>query len=86
MSTIQEPHIRCKEQTVSDEYRRWVFEHMPAMGSLLDKLDAGTSPTFLDIMAAISEIVAFTTECDSICNQLVGKNISMSGKYCRFCC
>jgi len=86
MSIIQEPHIRCKGQTVSDEYRRGVFSHMPALGRLLDNLDAGSTPTFLDIMAAISELVAFYTECDSFPVDPQEENILMSGKYCRFCC
>lgn len=85
MSTIQEPRLRCKGQTVPNEYRKWVFSRMPQMGALLDKLDAAETPNFLDILMAISNIVAFTTEGDQKDNQLVEKNISMSGKYCRFC-
>jgi len=84
MTTIQEPHIRCKGQTVSDEYRRWVFEHMPHVGSLLDNLDAGVTPTFLDIMAAISEIVAFTTEGDHNLADSCKEEFLMSGNICRF--
>jgi len=86
MTIVQEPHITCKGQTVSDEYRRWVFEHMPHVGSFLDLLDAGVTPTFLDIMAAISEIVAFTTECDSLDSVESLRFSEMSGNYCRFCC
>jgi len=71
---------------VSDEYRRWVFSHMPALGRLLDNLDAGNTPTFLDIMTAISEMVALYTECDSFSVGPLEKNIIMSVKYCRFCC
>lgn len=86
MSIIQEPHVLSEVQTVSDEYRRGVFEHMPAVGRLLDFLDAGTTPTFLDIMAAISEMVAFHTECDSLESEQCLRFSEMSGKYCRFCC
>jgi len=73
-------------RSVSDEYRRWVFSHMPALGRLLDNLDAGNTPTFLDIMTAISEMVALYTECDSFSVGPLEKNIIMSLKYCRFCC
>lgn len=86
MNTIQEPHVRCKDKTVSIEYRSWVFEHMPEVGRLLDALDAGSTPNFLDIMAALSELVAFYTEGDL--NQGCESTTfsEMSGKRCRFCC
>lgn len=83
---IQEPQLRCKGQTVSNEYRRWVFSRMPDVGSLLDLLDAGETPTFLDIIAAISDLVAFYTECDPKINRQVEENIFMSVNNCRFCC
>ena len=85
MSTIQDPQMACKGKNVSDEDRRWVFSRMPQMGALLDKLDAGETPNFLDILTAISNLVAFATECDPNPNQLQEKNISMSGNNCRFC-
>ena len=86
MSIIQEPHVACKGQTTPEEYRRWVFSHMPAVGSLLDKLDAGGELNFLDVMAGISEIVAFYTEGDSLESEESVRFSVMSGKYCRFCC
>lgn len=86
MSIVQEPQMSCTGQSVSDEYRRWVFSVMPAMGRLLDQLDAGATPTFLDVWAGLSESVAFYTECDLKDEDLREKNISMSGKICRFCC
>lgn len=85
MTTIQEPHIAHNLKFDLIQYRRWVFCHMPALGRLLDNLDAGNTPTFLDIMAAISESVAFYTECDSNSECPVPDIYLMSGKYCRFC-
>ena len=35
---------------------------MPALSRLFDALDAGSTPTFLDMMSAISEMVAFITK------------------------
>jgi len=58
---------------------------MPQTGALLDILDAGSSPTFLDIMGALSDLVAFTTEGDHNFGDRREKIFSMSGKYCRFC-
>lgn len=83
---VQKPHMVCEGQTVSDEYKEWVKSRMPQMATLLDKLDAGMSPTFLDIMSGISDLVAFCTECDTKTGQLPEENFYMSGKYCRFCC
>ena len=79
-------HAGCAGQTASDEYRRGVFLHMPALGRLLDLLDAGSSPTFLDIMAAISQMVAFKVECDYLESEECLRFFNMSGKICRFCC
>jgi len=79
-------HAGCTGQTVSDEYRREVFLHMPALGRLSDLLDAGTTPTFLDIMAAISEMVAFYTEHDYLESEECVRFSEMSGNNCRFCC
>ena len=86
MNTIKEPHAFARGQTPSYEYRRWVFSHMPAMGRLLDKLDAGGELNFLDIMGGLSEMVAFYTECDSLEGVESMRISGMSGKYCRFCC
>lgn len=79
------PHCPLAGQTVSDEYRRKVKSRMPRMAALLDLLDAGTAPNFLDIMGGLSDLVAFYTECDPITDAGVDKKYFMSGKFCRFC-
>ena len=86
MNTIREPHVSCNGQTVSDAYRKWVFEHMPRTGALLDILDSGATPTFLDIMGGLSDCVAFYTEGDLKSKDHCEKIFTMSGKLCRFCC
>ena len=86
MSTIHEQQGGAKAQQDLNEYRRGVFSHTPALGRLLDALDAGSTPTFLDIMAAISEMVAFHTECDTLESEQCLRFSGMSVKYCRFCC
>jgi len=86
MSIIQEPHIRCKGKSPDDEYRSRVFHDTPALGRLLDSLDAGTTPTFLDIMTAISEMVAFHTNPDLLESDESVRFPEMSQKNCRFCC
>ena len=84
--TKRATHIRCEGRSALDEYRRGVFLHMPALGRLLDLLDAGTTPTFLDTMAAISEMVAFYTEHDYLESEEYIRFSEMSGNNCRFCC
>jgi len=86
MYIIQEQDDSAKGQTRDDEYRRWVFSHMPAVGRLLDALDAGETPNFLDVMSAISQEVAFYTECDHIESVECLRFSEMSGNKCRFCC
>lgn len=60
-------------------------EHLGAMASLFEKLAAGEHPDFLAVMAAISEMVAFWTDCDSNPVDLPENNFCMSEKKCRFC-
>lgn len=83
--TTQEPQLTCAGQTVSPEYRKWVKSRMPQMAALLDKADAGETPNFQDVLMAISNIVAFTTEGDSLESVESMRFSEMSGKFCRFC-
>jgi len=76
----------AKAKTELDEYRRVVQSRMPAVAHLLDALDAGGEFNFLDIMAALSQIVAFHTECDQIESAESLRFPEMSQNKCRFCC
>lgn len=86
MSMIQEPHIRCKGKSPVKGCAEGAFPRGGATCVLFLLLDTGITPNFLDIFAAISEIVAFYTECDLKSVELAPENILMSGKKCRFCC
>lgn len=86
MSTIREPDVSCTGKSDLRAFKAWVSQKMPYMAVLLDKLDAGETPTFLDIMGAISNCVAFSTECDSLEQAEWEKFSETSGNYCRFCC
>ena len=57
-------HINCKGQTTTNEYRRWVFSHMPAAGRLLDDLDSGSVPDWFAVWSALSEAVEYLTTRD----------------------
>jgi len=79
-------HSTVKAQSELEAYRRYVQSRMPALAHLLDALDEGGEFNFLDVMAAISQIVAFTTECDQIESDECLRFSEMSGNKCRFCC
>jgi len=59
--------------------------HLPAMGSLFDKLTIGEEWGFLDVMSALSEMVAFYTEPDTKSGRSCSLDLKMSQKKCRFC-
>lgn len=86
MTTKARTHAPHNAQSVPDEYRRWVQARMPALANLLDALDAGRTPNFLDIMAGLSQMVAFYTDCDILDGDESMTFSQMSGKKCRFCC
>lgn len=64
MNTKQEPHTDCQEKVELNIFRQLVFTHAPALGSLLDQLEAGIIPEPLAVMSAISQGVAYFTERD----------------------
>lgn len=62
-----------------------LISNMPQMSDLFSKLSAGEHPDFFAVMSAISEMVAFYTECDSNCDDDLLWLLNMSQKKCRFC-
>lgn len=60
-------------------------EQMPALDAVFVGLAHGETPDVLQMMTAISEMVAFHTKCDSNseCNEI--EQILMSQNKCRFC-
>lgn len=59
--------------------------NLPAMGRLFEKLARGEHPDFWDVMTALSEMVAFYTECDINPDRCKNDEEKMSEKKCRFC-
>ena len=41
---------------------------LPELDALFGNLEAGQTPNFLEMMSAISEMVAFYTNCDTSCD------------------
>lgn len=60
-------------------------EQPEALSALFEKLSAGQTPDFLEMMSAISDLVAFSTDTDSISEDLSAEQQKRSGKKCRFC-
>ena len=58
---------------------------LPAYANLVAMVHGGHHPNFLDVMAAISEIVAFTTNSDAIAEADVARSEEMSQNNCRIC-
>jgi len=77
-------HVKAKSR--GDGYLNTLAEQMPALDRLFHELDQGRSPNFLDIMAAISEMVAFYTDRDQIDEACEILEEKMSQKKCLFCC
>ena len=57
----------------------------PAFYRLVVLAEAGEYPDFLDVMAALSEVVAFCVEGDNITGLESRTFIGMSHNNCRFC-
>ncbi len=72
-------------QTTGDEYLNTLAKQMPVMNRLFAALDANIAPNFLDVMSAISEMVAFYTNCDQKAASEFLIEEKMSQNNCRFC-
>jgi hypothetical protein len=85
MSTIQEPRVRCIGKSQVDGCVEGAFPRGGAACVLFLLLDCGITPDAFDVMAAISEIVAFSTDCDS--NNYCSAQIKhlLPGKSCSSC-
>lgn len=62
-----------------------LISEMPEMDRLFTALAAGSTPDFLDIMRALSEMVAFYTDSDLTAADSNVAGSEMSQKKCRFC-
>lgn len=72
-------------QTGAAEYHNTPPGQTDALGSLFKKMSRGEMPNFLELMAAISDLVAFSVECDSNPTTPPTGPKNMSQKKCRFC-
>lgn len=60
-------------------------EQPEALRALFEKLSLGETPNFLEMMEAISGLVAFSTDTDSIQEDHINQLLKRSQKKCRFC-
>lgn len=85
MSNNQEHKTPVRGRTRDEAHLDTLRRKMPEMDKLFTALDAGVTPNFLDIIAAIGEMVAFYTDHDQISEDLEDLQKKMSQKNCRFC-
>ena len=85
MSTYLKHEARQEARTPSDATLDTLKSRLPQMSALFRDLDAGYTPNFLDMMKALSEMVAFYTECDQIAEADAPLGERMSQNKCRFC-
>ena len=85
MSTNQEQEARCAGRTASDAALDTLKSQMPELSRLFANLDAGYTPNILDMIAAISEMVAFYTNHDQFGADGQTLDEIMSINKCRFC-
>lgn len=72
-------------RTMSDKYLNTLRAKLPNLDALFTALAEGETPNFLDIMSAISELVAFHTNPDFNPVDPPGEIFFMSPNFCRFC-
>lgn len=75
----------CTGRTPAGEGQTTPFCDGGRLCSLFLILDAGATPNFLDIMAALSEMVDFYTNSDLKGDALQGACQNMSQNKCLFC-
>lgn len=78
-------HTAQAGRSVSDKSYDTLRAEIPALDNLFRILGHGGTPNFLDIMRAISEMVAFYTDPDLLESQESMRFFEMSGNFCRFC-
>ena len=76
---------RCELQSQLREYQTTLRSGAPALASLLDILEVGGTPNFLDVMSALSDLVAFYTDHDTNSNDQELNGLGRSEKKCLFC-
>lgn len=74
-----------KELNMTTDTNTGLSEQPEALRRLFDLLASGQTPNFLEMMSAISDYVAFSTDCDPNSPAPRGELFSMSQKKCRIC-
>lgn len=85
MSTLQEPRLLFKSEIDLTEFRELVYANAPALGRLLDSLDAGKSPGPIAVMDAISQSVAYFTNGESVLARPKGIVDPQGARFCPSC-
>jgi hypothetical protein len=83
---IQRPRIASRGQTPGVGYQTTLPEHLPQTDAIFRSLEQGRTPTFLEIMFAISEIGDFYTQLRHNLPPSAPCSKIPSQKRCRNCC
>lgn len=85
MNTIKQSAQNRKPEIDLAEFRRLVFLHAPALGLLLDQLEAGILQEPLEVMIAISQCVSYFTESGPQQDFPAQQGEICPGRYCPLC-
>lgn len=64
ITETQERHAGAAGQTPGDACPSTLGERMPTLDALFAKMADGKMPNFLEVLAALSEMTEFNTDCD----------------------
>lgn len=83
----QEKELRIAQigKTQPDLCQSATPDKLDELKRFFKKMESGVQPDFLEIMTAISNLVAFYTDCDSFAQSADCEEFFMSQKKCRFC-
>lgn len=79
------PRIAQIGKSEPDSYQSATPDKIDQLKRFFKKMDSGIQPDFLEVMTAISNMVAFYTDCDTPRELAEVEDFSMSQKKCRFC-
>lgn len=79
------PEASLAGRTEGGECYDTLAEQMPELDELFNKMSTGEMPNFLEVMSALSSLVAFNTDCDTNPIDRCSPLQKMSQNKCRFC-
>lgn len=85
MENICGPEASQETRSGEAEYYDTLAEQMPELDLLFRGFAEGKMPDFLELMSALSDMVAYHTDCDTKLAGPASDTKFMSQNKCRFC-